>query len=44
MNEELDVLRRVTNALRWSMQYAEAGHEAMYPGRRTSATSMSRGA
>lgn len=32
MNEELDVLRRVTNALRWSMQYAEAGHEAMYPG------------
>lgn len=32
MNEELQTLRRVTEALRWAMPYAELGHEAMYPG------------
>lgn len=32
MNEELQTLRRVTDALRWAMYYAELGHEQMYPG------------
>jgi hypothetical protein len=32
MYEELELLKRITNALRWSVPYAEAGHEAMYPG------------
>lgn len=31
MNEEFQTLRRVTEALRWAMPYAEHGHEAMYP-------------
>lgn len=32
MNEEFQTLRRVTDALRWAMYYAELGHEQMYPG------------
>lgn len=32
MNEEFQTLRRVTDALRWAMYYAELGHETMYPG------------
>lgn len=32
MDDTTDVLRRVTDALRWAMYYAELGHEAMYPG------------
>lgn len=32
MDDTTDVLRRVTDALRWAMYYAELGHEQMYPG------------
>ena len=32
MNEEFQTLRRVTDALRWAIYYAELGHESMYPG------------
>ena len=32
MSEESELLKRLTDALRWAMPYAEAGHEAMYPG------------
>ena len=32
MLEETQTLLRVTNALRWALQYAEQGHEAQYPG------------
>ena len=31
MDDTTDVLRRVTDALRWAMPYAERGHEDMYP-------------
>lgn len=32
MNEQFETLRRITDALRWAMYYAEIGHEQMYPG------------
>lgn len=32
MSEEFMTLRKVTDALRWAMYYAEVGHEQMYPG------------
>lgn len=32
MNESLEIIKRLTDALEWAMPYAEKEHEREYPG------------